>query len=171
MYAIIKTGGKQYKVSEGDVITVEKLAANEGDAVVFDNVLTVVNDGDVKVGTPVVEGAKVTGKVEAQGKAKKILVFKYKAKSNYRRRQGHRQPFTKVVIEKIDFVRSQGKLRALRQRVTLIRHRMATISSAQASRRLRRRLCWACKSICIAQSSMNKRVESSPCSCRVPPMN
>ncbi|HBT80127.1 MAG: 50S ribosomal protein L21 [Selenomonas sp.] len=102
MYAIIKTGGKQYKVSEGDVITVEKLAANEGDAVVFDNVLTVVNDGDVKVGTPVVEGAKVTGKVEAQGKAKKILVFKYKAKSNYRRRQGHRQPFTKVVIEKIE---------------------------------------------------------------------
>ena len=102
MYAIIKTGGKQYKVSEGDVITVEKLAANEGDAVVFDNVLTVVNDGDVKVGTPVVEGAKVTGKVEAQGKAKKILVFKYKAKSNYRRRQGHHQPFTKVVIEKIE---------------------------------------------------------------------
>lgn len=102
MYAIIKTGGKQYKVSEGDVITVEKLAANEGDAVVFDNVLTVVNDGDVKVGTPVVEGAKVTGKVEAQGKAKKILVFKYKAKSNYRKRQGHRQPFTKVVIEKIE---------------------------------------------------------------------
>ena len=102
MYAIIKTGGKQYKVSEGDVITVEKLAANEGDAVVFDNVLTVVNDGDVKVGTPVVEGAKVTGKVEAKGKAKKILVFKYKAKSNYRRRQGHRQPFTKVVIEKIE---------------------------------------------------------------------
>ena len=158
MYAIIKTGGKQYKVSEGDVITVEKLAANEGDAVVFDNVLTVVNDGDVKVGAPVVEGAKVTGKVEAQGKAKKILVFKYKAKSNYRRSQGH-------------FVGSQGKLRALRQRVTLIRHRMATISSAQASRRLRRRLCWACKSICIAQSTMNKRVESSPCSCRVPPMN
>ena len=102
MYAIIKTGGKQYKVSEGDVITVEKLAANEGDAVVFDQVLTVVNDADVKVGTPVVEGAKVTGKVEAQGKAKKILVFKYKAKSNYRRRQGHRQPFTKVVIEKIE---------------------------------------------------------------------
>ena len=102
MYAIIKTGGKQYKVSEGDVITVEKLAANEGEAVVFDNVLTVVNDGEVKVGTPVVEGAKVTCKVEAQGKAKKILVFKYKAKSNYRRRQGHRQPFTKVVIEKIE---------------------------------------------------------------------
>lgn len=102
MYAIIKTGGKQYKVAEGDIITVEKLAAGEGEAVVFDQVLTVVNDADVKIGTPVVEGAKVTGKVEAQGKDKKILVFKYKAKSNYRKRQGHRQPFTKVVIEKIE---------------------------------------------------------------------
>ena len=81
---------------------VEKLAAGEGEAVVFDQVLTVVNDADVKIGTPVVEGAKVTGKVEAQGKDKKILVFKYKAKSNYRKRQGHRQPFTKVVIEKIE---------------------------------------------------------------------
>lgn len=101
MYAIIKTGGKQYKVSEGDVIRVEKLAANEGEEVVFDQVLTVVGD-DVKVGKPLVEGAKVTGKVEAQGKEKKILVFKYKAKSNYRKRQGHRQPFTKVVIEKIE---------------------------------------------------------------------
>lgn len=102
MYAIIKTGGKQYRVAEGDVVMVEKLEAAEGDAVVFDQVLTVVNDGDVKVGKPLVEGAKVTGKVEAQGKARKILVFKYKAKSNYRRRQGHRQPFTKVVIEKIE---------------------------------------------------------------------
>lgn len=102
MYAIIKTGGKQYKVAEGDVITIEKLAANEGEAVVFDQVLTVVNDADVNVGKPLVEGAKVTGKVEAQGKDKKILVFKYKAKSNYRKRQGHRQPFTKVVIEKIE---------------------------------------------------------------------
>ena len=102
MYAIIKTGGKQYKVSEGDVITVEKLAQAEGEAVVFDQVLAVGNDGDVKVGKPVVEGAKVTAKVEAQGKERKILVFKYKAKSNYRRRQGHRQPFTKVVIEKIE---------------------------------------------------------------------
>lgn len=102
MYAIIKTGGKQYRVAEGDVVMVEKLEAAEGDAVVFDQVLTVVNDGDVKVGKPLVEGARVTGKVEAQGKARKILVFKYKAKSNYRRRQGHRQPFTKVVIEKIE---------------------------------------------------------------------
>ena len=102
MYAIIKTGGKQYRVAEGYVITVEKLAANEGDAVTFDEVLTVVKDDEVVVGKPVVEGAKVTAKVEAQGKDKKILVFKYKAKSNYRRRQGHRQPFTKVVIEKIE---------------------------------------------------------------------
>lgn len=102
MYAIIKTGGKQYRVAEGDEIYVEKLAANEGDEVAFDQVLTIVNDDDVKVGKPFIEGAKVTAKVEAQGKAKKILVFKYKAKSNYRRRQGHRQPFTKVVIEKIE---------------------------------------------------------------------
>ena len=102
MYAIIKTGGKQYKVAEGEVIYVEKLDAEAGDAVTFDEVLAVVADGDVKGGKPVVEGAKVTGKVEAQGKEKKILVFKYKAKSNYRRRQGHRQPYTKVVIEKIE---------------------------------------------------------------------
>ena len=102
MYAIIKTGGKQYKVAEGETIMVEKLAGNEGDSVVFDQVLAVVNDGDVKIGKPLVEGAKVTAKVEAQGKMRKILVFKYKAKSNYRRRQGHRQPFTKVTIEKIE---------------------------------------------------------------------
>ena len=102
MYAIIKTGGKQYKVAEGDVITVEKLEAEEGAAVTLDQVLTVVKEDGVVVGKPVVEGAKVTAKVEAQGKDKKILVFKYKAKSNYRKRQGHRQPFTKVVIEKIE---------------------------------------------------------------------
>ncbi|WP_296826207.1 50S ribosomal protein L21 [uncultured Megasphaera sp.] len=102
MYAIIKTGGKQYRVQEGDSIFVEKLDADIDSNVVFDQVLAVVNDGDVKVGAPVVEGAKVTAKVLAQGKEKKILVFKYKAKSNYRRRQGHRQPFTKVSIEKIE---------------------------------------------------------------------
>lgn len=102
MYAIIETGGKQYRVSEGDVITIEKLEANEGEAVQFDRVLTVVKDGSVTLGKPLIAGAKVTGQVMAQGKGKKILVFKYKAKSNYRRRQGHRQPFTKVVIEKIE---------------------------------------------------------------------
>ena len=102
MYAIIKTGGKQYKVAEGDAIYVEKLEAAVDDAVTFDQVLTVVTDGGVKVGKPLVDGAKVTGKVLQQGKEKKILVFKYKAKSNYRRRQGHRQPYTKVSIEKIE---------------------------------------------------------------------
>ena len=102
MYAIIKTGGKQYRVSEGDVITIEKLDVAAEGTVSFDKVVTVVKDGDVKVGTPLVDGAKVTGTVLEHGKAKKILVFKYKAKSNYRRRQGHRQPFTKVRIEKIE---------------------------------------------------------------------
>ena len=102
MYAIIKTGGKQYKVAEGDTIYVEKLEAAVDDAVTFDQVLTVVTDGGVKVGKPLGDGAKVTGKVLQQGKEKKILVFKYKAKSNYRRRQGHRQPYTKVSIEKIE---------------------------------------------------------------------
>jgi len=102
MYAIIETGGKQYRVSEGDVITIEKLDVAAEGTVSFDEVVTVVKDGDVKVGTPLVDGAKVTGTVLEHGKAKKILVFKYKAKSNYRRRQGHRQPFTKVRIEKIE---------------------------------------------------------------------
>ena len=102
MYAIIKTGGKQYRVSEGDVITIEKLDVAAEGTVSFDEVVTVVKDGEVKVGTPIVDGAKVTGTVLEHGKAKKILVFKYKAKSNYRRRQGHRQPFTKVRIEKIE---------------------------------------------------------------------
>lgn len=102
MYAIIKTGGKQYRVQEGDNIFIEKVAGEVDSQVVFDQVLAVVKDGDVKIGTPVVEGAKVTAKVLKQGKEKKILVFKYKEKSNYRRRQGHRQPFTKVVIEKIE---------------------------------------------------------------------
>jgi large subunit ribosomal protein L21 len=101
VYAIIKTGGKQYKVSEGDTVFVEKLNAEEGASVTFDEVLTVVDGDNVKIGTPLVSGATVTAKVEKNGKDKKIRVFKYKAKSNYRRRMGHRQPFTKVVIEKI----------------------------------------------------------------------
>lgn len=102
MYAIIQTGGKQYRVSEGDVLSVEKLSVAEGEEVVFDQVLTVVADGDVKIGKPVLEGAKVTAKVVEHGKGEKILVFKYKAKSNYRKRQGHRQPYTKVEISKIE---------------------------------------------------------------------
>jgi large subunit ribosomal protein L21 len=102
MYAIIETGGKQYRVSEGEFVFVEKLELNAEDVVEFDRVLTVVTDGDVSIGKPLVVGAKVTGKVVSQGKGKKIIVFKYKAKSNYRRRQGHRQPYTKVLIEKIE---------------------------------------------------------------------
>ena len=102
MYAIIQTGGKQYRVSEGDVVSIDKLTAAEGEEVVFDQVLTVVSDSDIKIGKPVVEGAKVTAKVVEHGKGKKILVFKYKAKSNYRKRQGHRQPYTKVEISKIE---------------------------------------------------------------------
>lgn len=101
MYAIIKTGGKQYVVEEGKVISIEKLDVEEGAEVTFDEVLLVSGD-DVKIGAPNVSGAKVTGKVLEQGKERKIRIFKYKAKSNYRRRQGHRQPFTKVKIEKIE---------------------------------------------------------------------
>ena len=102
MYAVIATGGKQYRVSEGDVIFVEKLAGEIDDTLVFTDVLTVVQDGDVKVGVPFLEGAKVTGKVVKQGKDKKIVVYKYKSKANYRRKQGHRQPYTKISIEKIE---------------------------------------------------------------------
>lgn len=101
MYAIVKTGGKQYCVEEGKKISVEKLDAEVGAEVVFDQVLLVAGD-DVKVGAPVVAGAKVVAKVLEQGKGKKIRIFKYKAKSNYRRRQGHRQPFTKVEVTKIE---------------------------------------------------------------------
>lgn len=101
MYAIIKTGGKQYCVEEGKVITIEKLDVEAGAEVALDEVLLVSGDS-VKIGQPTVAGAKVTGKVLEQGKGAKIRIFKYKAKSNYRRRQGHRQPFTKVQIEKIE---------------------------------------------------------------------
>ncbi|TGA99492.1 50S ribosomal protein L21 [Sporolactobacillus shoreae] len=101
MYAIIETGGKQLKVEEGQSIFVEKLAAEAGETVTFDKVLFVGGD-DAKVGTPTVEGASVTAKVVEQGRAKKIIVFKFKKRKNYRRKQGHRQPFTKVTIEKIN---------------------------------------------------------------------
>ncbi len=103
MYAIIETGGKQYKVSEGDVIFIEKLEAAEGETVTFDKVLVVADGDKVNVGAPAVDGASVTAKVEKQGKSKKIYVFKMKRKKNYRRKKGHRQPFTKVTIEKINF--------------------------------------------------------------------
>ena len=88
MYAIVKTGGKQYKVAQGDVLFVEKLEANEGDVVTLDQVLAVAGENGLTVGSPVVEGATVTAKVVAQGKAKKVIVYKYKAKKDYRRKQG-----------------------------------------------------------------------------------
>ena len=100
MYAIIATGGKQYRVSEGDVIYIEKIDAQVDSTVSFD-VLLVGNDGDVKIGPPVVEGVKVEGKVVGQIRGEKIVVYKYKSKKNYRRKQGHRQPYTKVEITKI----------------------------------------------------------------------
>ena len=102
MYAIIETGGKQYKVQEGDVIFVEKLAVEEGSAVTFDKVLAVSKEGNLSFGSPVVANATVSGKVLNHGKDKKVIVFKYKPKKGYRRKQGHRQPFTKVTIEKIN---------------------------------------------------------------------
>jgi len=102
MYAIIETGGKQYKVAEGDAIYVEKLGAQESETVNFDKIIAVGEGADLKVGAPYVDGAKVTAKVLKEGKAKKVIVFKYKAKSGYKRTQGHRQPYTKVVIEKIE---------------------------------------------------------------------
>ncbi len=102
MYAVIETGGKQYKVAEGDVIQVEKLSQAENEEVVFDRVLIVKGDQETKVGTPVVDGAKVLGTVQEHGKGEKITVFKYKPKKNYRRKQGHRQPYTAVTIDKIE---------------------------------------------------------------------
>ena len=101
MYAIIATGGKQYRVSEGDVIYIEKIDAEVDSTVSFD-VLLMENEGDVKVGTPVVEGVKVEGKVVGQVRGDKIIVFKYKSKKNYRRKQGHRQPYTKIEITAIN---------------------------------------------------------------------
>ena len=101
MYAIIESCGKQYKVAEGDVVFFEKLDAEEGKKVTFDKVILVSEEGKVQVGTPYVKGVKVEGKVVSHGKGKKIIVFKMKAKKNYRRTQGHRQPYTKVEITKI----------------------------------------------------------------------
>ena len=102
MYAIIETGGKQYKVNEGDVIFVEKLGVAEGEQVEFTSVKALSKDGALKVGAPNVEGAKVTATVVKEGKAKKIVVFKYKAKKNEKKKIGHRQDYTKIQIEKIE---------------------------------------------------------------------
>jgi large subunit ribosomal protein L21 len=100
MYAIIKTGGKQYKVEQGDEIFVEKLDVNEGDSVDFTDILAISNEEGLQVGDSV-SAAKVTASVVKNGKAPKVIIFKYKSKKDYRKKQGHRQPYTKVKIESI----------------------------------------------------------------------
>ena len=102
MYAIIETGGKQYRVQEGDTLFIEKIEATAGETVDFDKVLVVSNEGKLSVGAPFVEGAKVEASVVEQGKGPKVIVFKYKSKKDYRRKQGHRQPYTKIKVEKIN---------------------------------------------------------------------
>lgn len=103
MYAIIRTGGKQYRVHEGDILNVEKLDAHEGATVELNEVLAISDDdNNLRVGTPILEGAKVEAQVLKHGKGKKIIVFKYKPKKNYRRKYGHRQPYTQIRITKIN---------------------------------------------------------------------
>jgi large subunit ribosomal protein L21 len=102
MYAVIETGGKQYKVQEGDVVFVEKLEVEDGAVVTLDKVLAVSNEGKLNFGKPFVENASVSAKVLGQGKEKKVIVFKYKAKKGYRNKTGHRQPYTKLQIEMIN---------------------------------------------------------------------
>lgn len=101
MYAIISAGNKQYRVSQGETIYIDKVNLEDGSAISFDALL-IENDGEIKVGNPVVEGAKVEGKVVAQVKGEKIKIYKYKSKKNYHRRAGHRQPYTKVEITAIN---------------------------------------------------------------------
>ncbi|MCK9223211.1 MAG: 50S ribosomal protein L21 [Limnochordia bacterium] len=100
-YAVVQTGGKQYRVSEGQELFVEKLGAEEGTTVELEDVLLVVEDGKVNTGNPFVDGAKVVATVVKNGKSPKVVVFKYKPKKNYRRKYGHRQPYTKLRIEQI----------------------------------------------------------------------
>ena len=101
MYAVIKTGGKQHKVSEGDVIAIEKINGDKGDAIVFDQVLMVEKDGDIRIGRPVVEGAKVTGEIVAQTKGDKLIVFKMKKRKGFHKKNGHRQQLTSMRIKEI----------------------------------------------------------------------
>jgi large subunit ribosomal protein L21 len=111
LYAILETGGKQYRVSPGETIKVEKLPGIHGDSCVFDKVLAVNDQGSITCGSPYLSGTTVKATVLRQGKARKILVFKYRAKSNYRRRYGHRQPYTELRIDSIE-AGAQGKVTA-----------------------------------------------------------
>jgi len=101
MYAIIETGGKQYKVEAGDTLYIEKLNVEEGSTIEFDKVLAVANEDGLTIGSPLVESAKVSATVVENGKLRKVIIYKFKAKKDYRKKQGHRQPFTKVTIESI----------------------------------------------------------------------
>ena len=101
MYAIIRTGGKQYRVAKDDVIEVEKLPVQAGEDIAFEEVLAVNDDEGFKIGTPVVEGASVKAEVVENGKSDKVIIYKYKSKKDYRKKQGHRQPYTKVKITDI----------------------------------------------------------------------
>ena len=112
MYAIIESCGRQYKVSEGDVVFFEKLEVEEGKNITFDNVVLVSEEGKVQVGNPYVKGVKVEGKVVSHGKAKKIIVFKMKPKKNQRKKQGHRQPYTKVEITSIKTAAKKAEAKA-----------------------------------------------------------
>lgn len=118
MYAIIESCGKQYKVSEGDVVFFEKLDTEVGKKVTFKEVVLVSDDKKVEVGAPYVKGTKVEGKVVEHGKGKKIIVYKYKAKKNYRRTQGHRQPYTKVQITKIALATEKAEEPATTKKAT-----------------------------------------------------
>lgn len=103
MFSVIETGGKQYKVAVGEKIKVEKLEGNEGDAIVFDKVLLVAkSDSDIHVGTPYVKGAKVSGEILKQGRAEKVIVFKYRPKKREKKKKGHRQSFTEITIKGIE---------------------------------------------------------------------
>ena len=109
MYAIIETGGKQYKVQNGDQVRVEKLNAEAGSTVVFDKVLAAGEGSDIKVGTPYLEGLTVEGEVVESGKGDKVIIFKYKSKKDYRKKQGHRQPYTLVEITSVAGVKAEPK--------------------------------------------------------------
>ncbi len=103
MYAVIKTGGKQHRVSVGDVVAIEKIDGGKGDKVVFDNVLMVASEGEIRIGTPTVNGATVTGEIVAQTKAPKLAVFHMKRRKGYHKKTGHRQPLTRMRIREISF--------------------------------------------------------------------
>lgn len=102
MYAIIQTGGKQYRVQEGDILKIERLEGEAGEKLILDQVLMVKDDNGTRIGTPTVNDAQVTVEVIEQGREKKIVVYKYKRRKNYRRKQGHRQAYTKVIVQKIE---------------------------------------------------------------------